>query len=327
MNEKVSIIIRTKNEERNIKAALDSLVKNQILSEDAEVIIVDGYSADKTVETASKYPVKIVFESTGTRGGACNAGWKNAQGELIVFTDADCFFQKDWINKIRKSFQNIKTGAVGGVDLTPQNTTSYFQKASGLLDELRIFPKHGTGNLFRLRGCNIAYRRDALSECGGFDERFDVAEETELLYRLNNIGYEIVFNPTIAVYHKRRRSLKKYVKQFFGYGHGKFQLVKKHPSLVSSPEIFVPPSLLVFLLISTLASLVNTIFLPLFYIALTIPSAYTIYVIYNICKSSGNIKLLPGAIVTLFIRNIAAATGFLAGLLGHVGGFLKVSGK
>lgn len=327
MNVKVSIIIRTKNEEINIKEALDSLVKNQILSEDAEVIIVDGYSADKTVEIASKYPVKIVFESTETRGGACNVGWKTAQGELIVFTDADCFFQKDWINKVRKSFRNIKTGAVGGVDLTPPNTTSYFQKASGLLDELRIFPNHDTGVLFRLRGCNIAYRRDALSKCGGFDERFDVAEETELLYRLNNIGYKIVFDPTIAVYHKRRRSLKKYVKQFFGYGHGKFQLVKKHRSLVFSPEIFVPPSLVVFLLISALASVFNAFFLPFFYIALAIPSAYTIYVTYSICMSGGNIKLLPGAIVTLFIRNMAAATGFLAGLIGHVGGFLKVSRK
>lgn len=327
MNTKVSIIIRTKNEERNIQEAFDSLVRNQILGEDAEVMIVDAHSTDKTVEVASKYPVKIVFESTGTRGGACNVGWKNAKGELIVFTDADCFFQRDWIKKIKKSFGNVKIGAVGGVDLTPPNTTSYFQRASGLLDDLRIFPKHKKGFVFRLRGCNIAYRRDALSECGGFDEKLDVAEETELLYRLNGIGYEIVFDPTIAVYHKRRRSLKRYVKQFFGYGHGKFQLVKKHPSLIFSPEIFALPSLVVFIAISALVSSVNTFFLPLVYIALAIPFLYTIYVVYTICMSGGNLKLLPGAIVALFLRNVAAAMGFFAGLLGHVVVFLRGSKK
>jgi len=312
----VSIVICTKNEASNIKTALDSLIENNIMNQKVEVIIVDGYSTDKTAEIASEYPVRMFFESTGTRGGASNVGWKNANGDIIVYTNADCLFSKDWIINILKFFGDSKTAVVGGVDLTPPITTSYFEKASGLLDELRIFPRHRRGLVFRLRGCNVAYRKSALASCNGFDENFHFAEETELQYRLFKKGYHFAFDPSIVVYHKRRSSLAEYWKQFYGAGFGKFQLVEKHPSSLFAPEVFTLPFLSALLFVSIIAYVLGSIlFLPLFIGTLLIPTIYTIYVMRKVYLHVRSLHFLPGALIALFLRNVALLAGFFCGAL------------
>lgn len=54
----ISIIIRTKNEERWITPCLQAVFAQD--QKDIEVIIVDNHSTDKTVEKARRFPVKIV---------------------------------------------------------------------------------------------------------------------------------------------------------------------------------------------------------------------------------------------------------------------------
>ena len=312
---KVSIIIRTKNEATHIKDLLDSMVKNRIINSDTEVIIVDGCSSDKTVSIASKYPVKIVTESTGTRGGAANVGWKNASSDIVVYTDADCITVKNWTENILKHFEDEKVGVVGGSDLTAPSTKSYFEKASGLLDELRIAPSHKQNTVFRLRGCNIAYRKSALMESGGFDNSLHVGEETELIYRLYKRGYHLIFDPSIIIYHKRRSSITEFFKQFFGYGYFKFKLVMKHPSTFLFPEVFLFPSVPMFIIISIVLYLMDKSYLPLFLFSLAIPATYIIYTIYKLFSYTSSKKLLLGAVLALIARNIASAAGFFAALL------------
>lgn len=318
INANVSIVICTKNEAMNIRNALDSLIENNVMNQKVEVIVVDGYSTDETAQIVSEYPVKLLYESTGTRGGASNVGWKNAKGDIIVYTNADCLFSKDWISNILKSLSDPKTAAAGGIDLTPPVTTSYFEKASGLLDELRIFPKHRLGLVFRLRGCNVAYRKSALIRCNGFDESFHFAEETELQYRLYKIGYNLAFDPSIVVYHKRRSSLTEYWRQFYGCGYGKFQLFKKHPFSLFAPEVFILPSLSALFFVSLIAYLLDSIFsLPLFLGTILIPTIYATYVVIKVYLHIRSLYFLPGVLIALFLRNVALIAGFFCGALSH----------
>lgn len=312
----VSIVICTKNEAENIRDALDSLVENNVINQNVEVVVVDGHSTDKTAQIASMYPVKLIHESTGTRGGASNIGWKNANGDIIVYTNADCLFCKNWISDLLKSFINPKMAAVGGIDLTPPTTTSYFAKAGGLLDELRIFPKHRLGSVFRLRGCNVAYRKSALIRCKGFDESLNFGEEIELQYRLYEMGYNLAFDPSVVVYHKRRSSLAEYWRQFFGCGYGKFQLVKKHPSSLFAPEIFIFPLLSALFFVSIIAYLLGSIiFLPFFLGTLLVPTIYAAYVVIKVYLHIRSIYFLPGVLIALFIRNVAIIAGFFYGAI------------
>ena len=82
-----SIIIPTLNEEGN----LDELIKkiNKILYEiPHEIIVVDGYSKDKTVDVAKKNNAVVIYDKKG-KGSALRKGFEKAKGEILISMDAD----------------------------------------------------------------------------------------------------------------------------------------------------------------------------------------------------------------------------------------------
>ena len=82
----VSVIVSTKNEERNISACLESVVQQS--TPPLEIIVVDNFSEDKTTEIAQEYGAKI-FQQGPERSAQRNYGVEKAQGKYILYLDAD----------------------------------------------------------------------------------------------------------------------------------------------------------------------------------------------------------------------------------------------
>lgn len=87
---KISIIIPTLNEEKNIGTVLKE-VKNYLKWRGFpyEIIVVDGYSKDNTVTVAKRHGAKVLFDDKG-KGSALRKGMKEASGDIIITMDADC---------------------------------------------------------------------------------------------------------------------------------------------------------------------------------------------------------------------------------------------
>ncbi len=81
---KVSVVIPTLNEEKNIEKVLETLPSNI-----DEIIVVDGQSKDKTVEIAKRYGAKILYDDKG-KGSALRTGMDAATGDIVITMDADC---------------------------------------------------------------------------------------------------------------------------------------------------------------------------------------------------------------------------------------------
>lgn len=103
----VSIIIPTYNEEEAIPQCIESL-KNQTY-ENTEIIVIDDGSTDETVAIIEKFPKVIILKQNHQGPGpARNLGAKQAEGEILLFVDADMTFDKKFIEKLTEPIREEK---------------------------------------------------------------------------------------------------------------------------------------------------------------------------------------------------------------------------
>ncbi len=82
---KISVIIRSKNEEKYLGKVLDSLFRQSFSN--FEILLVDDRSTDRTLEIAREYGCRIIQIPEGkfSHPYSCNLGAENARGEFLVF--------------------------------------------------------------------------------------------------------------------------------------------------------------------------------------------------------------------------------------------------
>jgi cellulose synthase/poly-beta-1,6-N-acetylglucosamine synthase-like glycosyltransferase len=178
---KVSVIVAVRNEALNVGTLLDNLLHQDYSPLLYEIIIVDDHSADQT----SLFVNEIIEQQTDTNrlklimlGESDSFGKKNAitqgilasNGELIIFTDADCTSGKQWISTLAAYYEKYKPHMIlGPVRMTDGG--SFFGKLQSLEFISLISSAAGScGSGFPLlaNGANIAFTRMAFDSCGGF---------------------------------------------------------------------------------------------------------------------------------------------------------------
>ncbi len=113
---KISIIIRTKNEEQWIEMCVRKILEQTY--KNIEIIIVDNNSTDKTLEKIKKYKLKIVKIKKFTPGKAINLGISRSKGEIIVCLSAHCIpVDKYWLKYLFKDLSKNKVAAIYGKQL------------------------------------------------------------------------------------------------------------------------------------------------------------------------------------------------------------------
>jgi cellulose synthase/poly-beta-1,6-N-acetylglucosamine synthase-like glycosyltransferase len=212
----VSVIVAARNEEESIGECLLSLSRLEYPPEKLELIIVNDGSVDKTKAITegivSSHPwMKLVSTSPGTgnlRGkpNAVAQGIEASRGEILMFTDADCTVQPEWVKETVRSFDN-ETGVVGGFTLLEAHRTF---EGIQTLDWLFLFglasASAGLGTPLTVIGNNLAVRRAAYDSTGGFkDIPFSVTEDYALVQSiLKKTNYKVRFpvNPKTLVMSK-----------------------------------------------------------------------------------------------------------------------------
>ncbi|MCU0799126.1 MAG: glycosyltransferase [Candidatus Thermoplasmatota archaeon] len=222
--ELLSVVVTVKNEIKNIKHLLDSIV---IQDGPLEVLVVDAASTDGTFEVLKEYERKWPFirplRYAAQRGESRNMGIKEAKGSIIAFIDGDCIANPFWAREIRK--------ALSVADIVGGTTIPMGYEAFQSLGRVEVFYK---GVDITWPSCNLAYRKKVLDRIGGFDPQFITAEDIDLNFRAVNAGYFIGFESDMVVYHKERSTILAFFKQAFWNGFGRKQLTMKHGSLWGS---------------------------------------------------------------------------------------------
>ena len=193
---KVSIIIRTKNEERWISSCLESVYSQDY--EDFEVILVDNLSEDATVAKARKYPVKLVTIDKFKPGRAINDGIRASSGEILVCLSGHCIpVHTDWLQELVAPLADNNVAGVYGRQ-EPMSFTTDRDKRD-LLTTFGLDPKIQKKDTF-FHNANSAFRRDVWDKFP-FDEETPHIEDRLWAHDVLAEGMEIHYEPAASVYH------------------------------------------------------------------------------------------------------------------------------
>ena len=215
---KVSVVVPVRDEERSIRALLDSLLA-QTRPPD-EIVITDGGSTDATPQIIEEYiqngaPVRLIRAGAALPGRGRNLGAAQASHEWVAFTDAGIRLESNWLEALV-----AKAEADDGIDVVYgswQPVTDTFFKQCAAIAYVPPPTLHD-GIITRPRFiASTLLRREAWRAVNGFPEELRSAEDLLFMDRVENAGYRFVFEPRAQVHWDLRPTLWATFKRFVVY--------------------------------------------------------------------------------------------------------------
>lgn len=223
---KISIVIPTLNEEKDIKKCLESIFCQDYPRDKLEVLVVDDDSIDQTIKIVKKYPIRIL--RNGHKHGEIGKmiGLKAAKGEYFIYLDADVELRgQNWLKKMAqplventhiigsftKYYSKINTPSIERyLNFDPLQRDSIYQFFSPSIDDT-IKSKKGKYFICEYKIDKIPpaglclYRRKELLE---FVKDFEMFLELDFLVILVRNGFNSFgFVPESGLYHHHVTSL------------------------------------------------------------------------------------------------------------------------
>ncbi|MGH7787034.1 MAG: glycosyltransferase [Candidatus Binatia bacterium] len=195
----ISFIIPAHNEERLLAGTLRAMeAAARPLDVPFEVIVVDDASTDRTAAIAREHGARVITVAHRQIAATRNAGAREAQGEMLVFVDADTVIGEP---VVRAALEAIRQGAAGG------GCAFHFGgrvPLYGRIMEAVCIPLFRVAGL--ASGCFLFCTRAAFDASGGFDERLFGAEEAGMSRALGRHGRFVVLRESVVTSGRKLRA-------------------------------------------------------------------------------------------------------------------------
>lgn len=303
VKDKVSLITTVRNEEEAIKKFLDS-VSIQTKKPD-EIIIVDAFSTDDTVDIIKSYPLKIkLFQKKGNRSIGRNKAIAESSNSIIAVSDVGCILDKNWLTLITAPLKNSHLDVVGG--FYKPKTYSIFEKSLStytctMHDKLNR-------DSFLPSSRSVAFRKSAWEKVGGYPEHLDTCEDLVFDRSLKQKGFKFITEERAIVYWPQRKNIYEAFLQFFSYAKGDGEA---HYFRKSTP----------FLIVRYIIGILSILFIILTasyqYLAILIPIgfSYMLWAIHKNYKYVANIHAIIYLPLLQLTSDVAVITGMSIGIL------------
>ncbi|MEM9903673.1 MAG: glycosyltransferase [Cyanobacteria bacterium P01_D01_bin.44] len=224
----VSVIVPIYNGERDLAGLIDCLLKQTYPAERVEYLLVDNGSCDRTPDLIQSAIIQAEAQGITVKGlqeteiqsayAARNTGIRQATGEILAFTDADCYPRPDWLENLVQGFTDDTIGlVVGEVIAFPGKTwLEHYAERKRLMSQKDTLahPFCGYGQT-----ANLAIRASALREIGLFRPRMTTGGDADICWRLQREGgVQLAFAESAVVEHHHRTTFKDLHAQWYRYG-------------------------------------------------------------------------------------------------------------
>ncbi|MBS7611871.1 glycosyltransferase [Candidatus Bathyarchaeota archaeon] len=195
----VSIVIPTLNEEKYLPRLLKS-IRVQKTECKFEMIIVDGFSSDRTVDVAKQFSATVLIVKSNI-AEARNIGGLYAKGRFLLFLDADTAIPQGFLSNLKYLLEDgVKCAIFRPEPL--EYAESLFVRIGYTLGWI----------LCRLRLTNPCYmglviERGIFISIGGFDTRLIYSEDLDFLWKVSRI-VKVYYPKRLSIYSSTRRWMK-----------------------------------------------------------------------------------------------------------------------
>ena len=317
----VSVIIPTYNSSHVLKKCLESLSSSSF--KDYEVIVVDDNSTDKTKDVVEKYPKVLYFKNNKNLGPAKsrNEGARHANGKYLLFIDADCVPERNWISKMLEKFNNTEESIVGvsGGYSGPVNIDDNLQVFQHL--DLKFRHRKIKESIESTTSGNLGVIKDVFDRIGGFPEIIN--EDEALGYLLSREG-RVLWDQGNGVRHHFKGSYQKYLMQQYSFAKSVLLLQSRNTQMVKATKTYNPLRIMLelfftlLILLSPLCIIIQKPQLVLMSILLYV-LLYLGYLVYMYHESK-SITFSCYALLLSFFRNIYWTGGLISGLCAFLKG-------
>jgi glycosyltransferase involved in cell wall biosynthesis len=307
----VSVILPVLNEEPHLEESVSAILSQDYLGI-FEVILALGPSRDRTDEIAQALAagdgrVKLVANPTGKTAVGLNLAVAKSSNPIIVRVDGHAKIPNNYLSLAVEILRKSGAVNVGGVMAAEGVTNFEIAVARAMRSPLGVGASrfHTGGEAGEVDTVYLgAFRREAITAVGGFDERYTRAQDWELNYRLRKNGGKIYFDPRLQVTYRPRPNLRKLAKQYFQYGRWRRVVSRSHSGTINL-RYLAPP----FTLIATLISLFLGLSInPIFYLPAAIYGFFLLISSVLIAKSVREFISLLAIIPTM---HFAWGAGFI----------------
>ena len=227
----ISVVVPFHNRRDQVTRCIAAL-KAQVLPSgmDFEIVAVDNNSTDGTGEAIAGGRVRIVRCDKPGPAAARNVGIAAASSEIVAMIDSDCVPAPVWLRNLVEPFEDPDVIAVGGRVLAWSVTcgVAFFAEFFGVLNQRKYFDGNVLGFPPFLVTANVAYRKNALLRIGGFDESLRIGEDSDISWRLLELGGKFAYSPDAVVRHAHRETFRGMFDQARDYGIGAAAVFAKH---------------------------------------------------------------------------------------------------
>lgn len=234
----LSVIVPIYNGEADLPDLVACLLSQDYPRDRVELILVDNHSRDRSWD--SLQAAQIQAQAGGWRltpiqeneiqssYAARNQGVRVAQGEILVFTDADCRPQPQWLREIVGPFRDDRVGMVAG-EIQALSGSSLLERYADRQETLS--QKHTLAHPFLPYGqtANLAVRRSVFQAIGLFRPYLTTGGDADIGWRMQqSAAGTIAFAPQAIVQHRHRATWGDFASQWRRYGRSNRYLHQLH---------------------------------------------------------------------------------------------------
>jgi len=205
---KISLLIPTYNESSLIRFKLENLTRVDYPNDLLQIIVVDSNSTDETIDMVREFAgqhkrvhIEVMLERERKgKAAALNAALKKCVGDIVIVSDADCFWPSNILRETIPFFSDLRIGAISGPKMllnSRKSWTTNTEKSYLSLMSTAALGESKIGSTILFEGGFGAYRKDAFNSFDPYDTGSD---DCGTIIKLAEKNYKTILIPEAKFY-------------------------------------------------------------------------------------------------------------------------------